>query len=312
MRTVFNLIKLDDIKVDSFGEEISFYYDIVKSAKGKILGDNERGLIMLLPYFWGYSAFFVFVREELRHKGIGKSLLDSAKEYCRRYHKNYYLKIIFNSPFSNWLEQYAVDNGMNISSNQTIYLIFREDIEGHEPLVYWYKERLVPISQRLLNRGYKISSFADAPAVMMKNMISFFDELDLDKRLVPIDMHPKQYQNLDLKLSTVCWKDESTPVSYISVSRFGDCVIIEEHFCFKEYTNRGAAIIPLCYLVQEMKLDTSIKRVSFMILDSNKEAFRMLNKQYAPFIRTSKVQKMYMLEYLEGIKMKEIEHDINI
>lgn len=309
MRAVFNLMKLDDVKVDSLETEVIFYYDMIKSSKGKILGDNERGLIMLLPYYWGYVVLFVFVREKLRLQGIGKSLLDSAKEYCKRYHKNFYLKIVFNSPFSNWLEQYAQNIGMSISSNQTIHLMFRGDIEGSEPLFHWYKDRLEPISQRLLDRGYKVSSFADAPAVMMKRMESFFDEMDLDKRLVPIDMHPKQYQNLDLKLSTVCWKDESTPVSYISVSRFGDCVIIKEHFCFKEYTNQGAAIIPLCCLVQKMKLDTSIKRISFMILDSNKEALRMLNKQYAPFIRTSKVQKMYMLEYLEEIKMKEIEQD---
>ena len=304
MQNDFKLMELGDIQIEAFDENTAFYIDRLLSEKGKVIGNSEKGIILLSHYCHGLTVLYVYVVERFRHKGVAFSLFDAAVEYCSRMNTDFNLKILFNTPFADAIEYYAQRRTMKMTALQSINIMMREDLETSDGIA-WYDGRLSCIANRLLHRNYHFADYAHTPENIMLGFCDTFAETDLARRVVPVDMHPLNHPNLDKTLSFMAWKDDSNPVAYLAAERYGDSVVVKEHFCLKSYTGFGVSILPLYAFAHAVAADQSIKRISFLVLDSNEEASRMRMRYYKPFIRKSIVQKIYSLSANEQKILKQ-------
>ena len=294
MTSKFNLIKYHDINTIPIGKEAEFYLSRVNWVHSKIFGDSTVGFIIIIPYYFGYLSYFLFVREEYRHRNLSTFLLDSARKYCIRYNKIFSLKIIFDNTFAKSLERYAMNCGMTNCSTQKLYILNTVDVRnkrGNE----WISSRMMGVVDRFLNKGYEITSFSKAPEHILLKLKQYSNEKIVLGYEMPNDMNPFAF-HYDDNLSFICWRDNE-PVSYICVERYGDSVVVKENFCFKRFISSGVAIVPLAYFAYALWRDTSIGRVSFMILDSNEAANRMVQREYSKFPLNETIQKIYCTSY---------------
>lgn len=286
----YNLIKYKDVDIETFGESVEFYLSRINPYFSKIFGANGEGLIVLVPYQTGYTVYYLFVCEQRRVHGVANELLNTALSYCRRYRKVLIVKIIFNSPFAEFLERFAKDNGMVQNSGQRLYIAQINDGRSSSTFKEW-SLRMKIVSKRFLQKGYQVSAFGNTPELVLAKLKRYCEEKLVPEWETPGDMNPFNYQ-YDNTLSFICRKDDE-PAAYICVERFGDSVVVRELFCFKKYFSSGISMVPLSYFLQAVADDPSILRISFMILDSNMNAVRMLKRQYSQFPLKESVQKGY-------------------
>lgn len=292
MKKEYNLIKYKDVDQESLGPEVEFYLSIMTNKKAyKIFGTNEKGIIILVPSYNGYVVQYAFVRKKFRLQGVCRALLDSACVYCKRYHWILEVRIIFNSPFADALERYALERKMIVSSIQRLSILQRVKFDGDEGKG-WINGRLLRVSQRFLSKGYCVSSFEKAPKDILEKLRIYFKEKIIPGWETPRDMNPFNHR-MDTTLSFICWKDNE-PVSYICIVRYGDSVVAKEHFCFRKYFSTGISIVPLGYFANAIQKDPSVRKISFMTLESNMQAIRMLNRQYSKFDPKDTLQKEYV------------------
>ena len=286
----YNLIPYRDIDAEAFGEDVGFYFSLIKPSRSKIFGDVKEGIIILVPYYFGYITHYLFVREKCRNKGVATALLDSARKYCIRYKKRLTLKIIFNNQFAEALERYALSREMKLGSEQTLHILNTQDVRNATG-EKWIYARMMSVSKHFLSEGYKIAAFSKAPKEILSKLKRYSTEKNVKGYETPMDMNPFAF-HYDDNLSFICWK-ENEPVSYICIERFGDSVVVKEFFCFRQYFNLGVSILPQAYFADGLWKDPSVRRVSFMTLDSNTLIQGMLKRQYSMFPLKHKVQKMY-------------------
>lgn len=294
MKKVYNLLPRRDLDRERFGPEVDLFLNLsAESRLRKIFGTNEKGILILVPGLNCYTIQYLFVREEFRHQGVARDLLDSAFLYCKRYHATFMIRVLFNDTFAAALERYAICRGMQPATSQRLFILYRDRFYN-EKVFFWIDHRLLPVATRFLDKGYVVTPFNEAPGEVLAKMKRYFNEKNVPTWETPSDMNPFRHR-MDPDLSFLCWKDDD-PVAYLCVERFGDSVVVNEHFCFRKYFRSGVSIVPLARFAEEVRRDSSIRRISFIILDGNLQALRMLNRQYGNFDPKETLQKVFFIK----------------
>lgn len=286
----FSLINYRDIDLTLFGDSAKFYLSQINLLKSKIIGDVNEGFIILEPYYFGYIVNYLFVKEDNYDNLIIYSLLDSSITYCNREKNKLYLKIVFSNDLSKSLENYALSHNMKLISSQKIYLLKTIDVRNSVG-ERWINKRMRSVTERFLTKGYKIASFSEAPELILSKLKKYSIEKNIIGHEMPMDINPFSI-DYDLHLSYILWKEDE-PISYLCIKRYGDSVVVKENFCFNQYISTGASILPLAYFAEALWKDSSILRVSFIILDSNEIVNRMVQREYSQFPLNSTIQKIY-------------------
>lgn len=287
----YHLIRYKDIDLDSFDPEVtSFLGKFSRKSVLKIFGTNEKGLIILVPQYQAYTAYYIFVKEEFRHQGVAKDLIASAFAYCKRYRKIFKIKIVFNNAEAEWLERISIEMKLLPISFQRIYILYRENFDSDAGKEWVYK-RMKLVVERFKSKGYFVDFFGNAPSEILNKLQHYFETKNTPGWEAPFDMNPFQI-NYDPDFSFICWKDNE-PVSYICNERFGDSLVTREMFCFRKYFSLGVSFLPLYNFADAMLQDSSVKRCSFLIFDQNTRAKLMMDRDYAKFLPTVTVQKIY-------------------
>ncbi|MBV7272456.1 GNAT family N-acetyltransferase [Clostridiaceae bacterium UIB06] len=248
---------------------------------------------------------YLLVREEERGKGIGKELLVAAINYAKKQGDLGILaRIVINDKEKEDLveagsresiiaEKLLVNCGFKIKTTSKILRCTRDEKTKN----IWHEfmekkgEKLIARSER---HGFSAVSFAKAGRLIdnLKERIEeeFPKELNLKHYIDnPVD-------RLVPELSFIAVKND-IPIAYCIVTTSdGKTVVFQQLSVALKYKRTGVFLLPFQEFMEQFFLQNIYKKISYMVLDVNKEMISLVNGFLNPFIESKKTQNFYMLE----------------
>ncbi|MBV7272081.1 GNAT family N-acetyltransferase [Clostridium sp. PL3] len=246
--------------------------------------------------FKNISLDYLLVREENRRTGIGKKLLAAAINYAKEQGNVAVLaRIIINTKeedLSFIIRNKLLTNyGFQITRTSSI---IRCNLEKSKPIWYnFMKEKGEKLIARSKAKGFSVVSFAKAGGLIDNLKKKIKDEFP--RELNPTHFIDNPVDKLIPELSFIAVKN-NIPVSYCIVTTVdGKALVFQQLSVALKYKRTGVFFLPFAAFMEQLFLQNSYHKVSYTVLDTNKEMIKLVNGFLDSFIESKKSQNFYML-----------------